>query len=189
MLSILNLRHSISDWSRGISYLFLLERDGLSQSRNTFPCFVKSPWPEVYEHSFQKAPKFPPPTKPPKTSVLGMANVPMVSVKKQAPNEQKGQRSTPKVEVSKESSNQGHGGHGNGFGWIWRFELLGLGCWGRWPGDPNLDPGRRASSAKAWLDGSELPTAPVEGKVPVPKFLMWCRTDDGVREGTIFWRP
>ena len=40
------------------------------------------------------------------------------------------------------------------------------------PGDPNLDPGRRASSAKAWLDGSELPTAPVEGKVPVPKFLM-----------------
>ena len=92
----------------------------------------------VYEHSFQRAPKFPPPTKPPKTSVLGMANVPMVSAKKQAPNEQKGQRSTPKVEVSKESSNQG----------------------------------RRASSAKAWLDGSELPTAPVEGKVPVPKFLM-----------------
>ena len=70
----------------------------------------------MYEHSFQRAPKFPTPTKPPKTSVLGMANVPMVSVKKQAPNEQKGQRSTPKVEVSKESSNQGHGGHGNGFG-------------------------------------------------------------------------
>lgn len=87
----------------------------------------------MYEHSFQKAPKFPPPTKPPKTSVLGMANVPMVSVKKQAPNEQKGQRSTPKVEVSKESSNQGHADMGTDLD-----EFGDLNCWvlGAGVGDP-----------------------------------------------------
>ena len=112
----------------------------------------------MYENSVQKGPKNPPPAKPPKTSVLGMANVPMVSEKKQP-------QKTSKGEVSKESANQGPWDHG--FGWIWRFFHWVLGG----VGEPNL-PGRRTSSAKAWLDGSEPIAAPVEGQVPVPKFLM-----------------
>ena len=51
---------------------------------------------------------------------------------------------------------------------FWRFFHWVLGG----VGDPNLQ-GRRTSSAKAWLDGSEpIAAAPVEGQVPVPKFLM-----------------